>query len=84
MGEAAGGNPKKKKNRTEENSAKRRKKECGCGQEEMSESESYHTCADTLRVGGDGGKLLSFQFFCLFLGWGRHLNEKVFDSSRVH
>lgn len=70
MGEAAGGNPKKKKNRTEENSAKRRKKECGCGQEEMSESESYHTCADTLRVGGDGGKLLSFQFFCLFFGVG--------------
>lgn len=66
MGEAAGGNPKKKKKRTEENSAERRKKECGCGQEEMSEGESYHTGADTLRFRGDGGKLLSFQFFCLF------------------
>lgn len=59
---------KKKKNRTEENSAERRKRECGCRQEEMSESESFNTCADTLRFCGDGGKLLLFQFLCLFFG----------------
>lgn len=66
----------KKKNRTEENSAERRKRECGCRQEEMTESESFSTCADTLRFCGDGGKLLLFQFLRLF--WGVRVGVEAF------
>lgn len=66
-GEYGESQPKKRTKKTQQ---KRRKKECGCGQNEMTECASYNTCVDMLRFRGDSRKLLLFQFFCLFFWHG--------------